>query len=145
MSEDLNNFVGTSIQEWREGIHLLERLFTVAQPGTIFSEPIQADGRTIITASEVSIGMGFGHGVGAGTDADRPQGEGEGGTPEGGMGGGGGGGGGAFGRPVATIIVDSQGVRVEPVVDVTKIALALFTALGSMVLMFSRMRQASRR
>lgn len=58
-----------------------------------------------------------------------------------GMGGGGGGGGGASGRPVAVISVGEDGVRVEPVVDVTKIAIAFFTAFGSMVFMLAKMRK----
>ena len=49
-----------------------------------------------------------------------------------------------MGRPIAAIIIDERGVRVEPVVDATKIALAFFTMLGSIFLMGSRMRRASR-
>lgn len=62
-----------------------------------------------------------------------------------GMGGGGGGGGGASGRPVAVISVSEDGVQVEPVVDATKIALAFFTALGSMFFMLTKMRKAAER
>jgi uncharacterized spore protein YtfJ len=57
----------------------------------------------------------------------------------GGEGTGGGGGGRSFARPVAVIIASPDGVRVEPVVDVTKIALAAFTAGAFMVGMFLRM------
>ena len=64
---------------------------------------------------------------------------------ESGMGGGGGGGGGASGRPVAVISVGEDGVEVEPVVDATKIALAFFTALGSMFFMLVKMRKAADR
>jgi uncharacterized spore protein YtfJ len=64
---------------------------------------------------------------------------------EAGMGGGGGGGGGASGRPVAVISISEDGVVVEPVVDATKIALAFFTALGSMVFMLLKMRKAAER
>jgi uncharacterized spore protein YtfJ len=62
---------------------------------------------------------------------------------EAGMGGGGGGGGGASGRPVAVISVTEDGVEVEPVVDATKLGLAFFTALGSMVFMLLKMRKAA--
>ncbi len=62
---------------------------------------------------------------------------------EAGMGAGGGGGGGASGRPVAVISVSEKGVRVEPVVDVTKIAIAFFTAFGSMAFMLAKMRKAA--
>jgi uncharacterized spore protein YtfJ len=61
-----------------------------------------------------------------------------------GVGTGGGGGGASSGRPIAVISVDEEGVKVEPIVDVTKIGLALFTTLGSMFFMLSRMRRASR-
>jgi hypothetical protein len=46
-----------------------------------------------------------------------------------------------FSRPVAVIIASPEGVRVEPVVDVTKIALAALTAAGFMVGMLLRMNR----
>jgi hypothetical protein len=46
---------------------------------------------------------------------------------------------------VAVIISSPEGVRVEPVVDVTKISLALFTTLGFMVGMYLRMLNPKRR
>jgi len=122
--------VATEIGSFEEGAELLERLFQVADPGGVYSEPITAEGHTVITASEVTVGMGFGYGGGTGPN-------GEGGT-------GGGGGGGAAGRPVAAIIISADGVRVEPIVDPTKIALAMFTAVGSFLLMLGRMSKASR-
>ena len=63
--------------------------------------------------------MGFGAGYGAGGPDDAN-----------GVGGGGGGGGKALARPVAVVIADEEGVRVKPVVDPTKIALAALTAAG---------------
>jgi uncharacterized spore protein YtfJ len=50
--------------------------------------------------------------------------------------GGGGGGGGAgktFSRPVAVVVVSHGNVYVEPVVDITKVALATITAAGFMM------------
>jgi len=44
-----------------------------------------------------------------------------------------------FSRPVAVIIAAPEGVRVEPVVDVTKIGLAALTAAGFMFGMWMRM------
>ena len=59
---------------------------------TAVGDPVTVDGRTVIPL--MSVGMGFG--AGSGTE-DRP-----------------GGGGGALGmKPVAVIIIDEQGVRVE--------------------------------
>jgi len=125
-------------------------LFDVAQPGAVFSEPVTAEGHTIITASEVSVGMGFGYGMGGGTSPRRAgakmasEGETQDEEDSDGIGGGGGGGGASGGRPVAVISIGKEGVQVEPVVDVTKIALAFFTTLGSMFFMRSKMRQAGK-
>lgn len=63
---------------------------------TVVGEPISLDGKTIIPL--VSVGMGFGAGTGMGKGQE-------------GVGGGGGGGLGM--KPVAVIIADEQGVRVE--------------------------------
>ena len=52
-----------------------------------------------------------------------------------------GGGGRTFSRPVAVVIVGPEGVRVEPVMDVTKVALAALTAFGFMFSMLGRMRR----
>jgi hypothetical protein len=45
---------------------------------------------------------------------------------------------------VAAIIVEPQGVRVEPIVDVTKLGLAFLTTLASMFAMASKIRKATR-
>jgi uncharacterized spore protein YtfJ len=61
---------------------------------TAVGDPVTVDGRTVIPL--MSVGMGFGAGSGSGSE-NRP-----------------GGGGGALGmKPVAVIIIDEQGVRVE--------------------------------
>jgi hypothetical protein len=44
---------------------------------------------------------------------------------------------------VAAIIIEPEGVRIEPIVDVTKLGLAFFTMLGSIFLMGLRMRRAA--
>ena len=43
------------------------KLFAVAQPGAVYSEPVTVREHTVITASEVKVGMGFGFGMGGGT------------------------------------------------------------------------------
>ncbi len=143
MSNQADKLFVSAVNSWEEGTELVEKLFDVTKPGVIFSEPIQAEGYTVITASEVSIGMGFGYGIGGGTSPAPAEGDTEEGEPASGMGGGGGGGGGSSGRPVAVITISQDGVQVDPVVDVTKIGLAFCTALGSMFLMFSKMRRAA--
>jgi uncharacterized spore protein YtfJ len=152
MSEEFDKVVATTERSQDTAAEVVEKLFDVAQPSSVYSEPIIAGDHTLITASEVSIGMGFGLGVGGGEgrggprraadedeaveeDESEMQGEGV------GLGGGGGGGGAAMARPVAVISVGPNGVQVEPVVDPTKIAIAFFTTLGSMFFMLSRMRR----
>ena len=146
MSEEAEKLTGAAMEGQDQSVQLIEKLFTVAQPGAVFGEPVSAAGRTIITASEVYVGMGVGFGVGAGSgpvEDEEPQ-ESE-DDQASGMGGGGGGGGGASGRPVAVIDISEDGVRIEPVVDATKIGLAFFTALGSMFFMLTKMRRAATR
>lgn len=148
MSEEFDRLADAAREGQEQGFEVLDKLFTVAQPGAVYGEPVSAAGRTVITASEVTVGMGVGFGFGGGSGPGDP---GRGGKDEGaaaeasGMGGGGGGGGGACGRPVAVVSLDEEGVHVEPVIDVTKIALAFFTAWGSMFFMLSRMRKAAER
>jgi uncharacterized spore protein YtfJ len=102
------------------------------------------------------MGVGFGGGGGNGpmmpaetpaeasneTLAEPPEEE---GVVPSGVGYGGGGGGVTLGRPVAVITIGPDGVNVEPIVDATKIAIALFTTIGAMALMFSRMARMSQK
>jgi uncharacterized spore protein YtfJ len=152
MSEELNRVVEASLAKWDQGAGLIRRLLEVAQPSSVFGEPVNEGGRTIITASEVSAGMGFGFGIGGGqgsaSDEEEPEPEAEeGAAAEGGIGAGGGGGsgGGAMARPVAVVSIGPEGVSVQPVVDVTKLGVALLTTLGAMWVMWGRIQQASRR
>ncbi len=94
---------------------LLEALTTAIGVETVFGDPVTAGDRTIIPVAETSLAGGAGYGQGPQTD----------GRPE--MRtlriGGGGAGGGATTRPVAAIIVTPQEVKVQPVVDVGRLAL----------------------
>ncbi len=148
MSERFDDIAVTAVKTQEQSKEVVEKLFDVAQPEAVYSEPVTAGDYTVITASEVSVGMGFGYGVGAGTASEEGETPGadeveaEGGEASG-FGGGGGGGGFSMGRPVAVISVGPGGVRVEPVRDVTKIGLALLTTAGAMLIMLGRMRKAS--
>jgi uncharacterized spore protein YtfJ len=62
---------------------------------TVVGDPVTIEGKTIVPL--VSLGMGFGAGAGSGKDAP----------------GGGGGGGGMGIKPVAVIVIDDRGARVE--------------------------------
>lgn len=145
MSTEVNRVMTTAVKNQEEGMELLEDLIEVARPRSVYAEAITAGEYTIIPASEVYVGMGYGYGLGGGSGPERAGGE----TPGGqanpsGFGGGGGGGGASMGRPVAVVSIGADGVRVKPVVDPTKIAIALFTTLGSMAFMLSRMRRGAR-
>lgn len=124
---------------------LLDKLFAAAQPGAVFSAPVVAGDYTIITASEISTGGGFGSGKGFGP-ASRPTGETP-AKPDATIGGGSGmgGGGGASGRPLAAIIIGPDGVRVQPVVDATKIGLAALAAFGTIFATMLKIRRALRK
>jgi len=149
MEESYDRIAAIAKENQDKTAQLFERLMEVAQPKSVFSEPVVSGEYTLINASEVSTGLGFGFGLGGGEgtspaspeEAQKPEKPGQGS----GVGGGGGGGGGSMARPVAVISIGPQGVRVEPVVDVTKLGLAWIVTLGSMLMMLGRMRRMSRR
>jgi uncharacterized spore protein YtfJ len=116
----------------------MDEFLATADVHAVYGEPIEHGSTLIIPAAEVLCGMGFGVGSGSGS------GSGEDGSPASGSGSGSGGGGGGrvFARPVAVVISDPNGVRVETVVDATKIALAALTAAGFMVGTLLRMLSA---
>lgn len=113
----------------------MEKFLSAASVDAVYGEVIQSGDTQIIPTAEVLSVMGFGMGAGVGNDqvnADQGQ-------PVQTSGGGGGGGGRVFSRPVAVVIASPEGVHVEPVVDVTKVALAALTAGGFILGMLLRM------
>ena len=112
----------------------MEDLLTAADVNSVYQEPIVHGDTLIIPAAEVVAAMGLGVGSGEGLGEDG----------SGGSGSGGGGGGVALPRPVAVIIASPEGVRVEPVIDLTKIALAGLTTAAFMFGMLGRLRKAKR-
>ena len=150
MSEEFNRLVTTAVKSQEQAAELVEKLFAVAQPGAVFGEPVTVGEHTVITASEVRVGMGFGFGGGGTPGTELAEGKME--SEEkaqdersvAGIGGGCGGGGASGGRPVAAIVIGPDGVRIDPIMDVTKVALAFFTTLGSMAFMLRKMRKAAR-
>jgi len=139
MSEEFNKLIIESVPNQEKANEVIGRLFDVTQPRAIFSEPVSNGPYTVITASEVTVAMGAGYGGGGGVGAKGEVGE----RGDSGFGGGGGGGGTAMARPVATIIIEPDGVRVEPIMDPTKIAIAFFTTFISIVMTLSRLRKSS--
>lgn len=115
----------------------MDNFLSAASVTAVYGEPIQSGDNLIIPAAEVLSGLGFGMGAGVGNNVG-PSEEGQ-PTQNTGGGGGGGGGGRILSRPVAVVIASPDGVRVEPVVDVTKVALAALTAGGFILGMLLRM------
>jgi len=101
----------------------LSQLVATARADAVFGQPVVSGDTTIISCSEIAIGMGMGSGSGPVDEKGNP------------TGGGSGGGGGARGRPVATIVITKEGVRVEPIFDLTKIVLASITT-GAFILLW---------
>jgi uncharacterized spore protein YtfJ len=135
----------------------LDRFLATASVDMVYGEPVEHGDTLIIPCAEVWTGLGFGLGYGYGSAPGVKKEEGQGGETGGdmgegigapgeakpsvgeGAGGGGGGGGRTFSRPVAVVIASPEGVRVEPVVDVTKIGLAFLTVGGFIFGMIARM------
>jgi uncharacterized spore protein YtfJ len=141
MTENLPTFVERGTTQLSQ---LLDKILAAARPGAVFSEPIHSGDYTIIMASEVTAAGGFGSGFGRGSGrGPQPSEVGEQGAKMDDEAGGGGlgGGGGSHGRPVAVIVIGPNGVRVRPVVDVTKIGIAAVTTWLAMFLMFRRWRR----
>ncbi len=101
----------------------LSKLLIAASADAVFGEPVVNENTTVIPCSEVVIGMGMGSGGGPADENGKSTGNGS------------GGGGGARSRPIAAIIITQDGVRVEPILDVTKIVLASLTT-GAFILLW---------
>lgn len=124
---------------------ILDNMLDVASVEAVYGVPVEHRDSLIIPAAEVITAMGFGMGMGTG---EQPAAQANGAPPSSGSGSGGGGGGTSRARPVAVIISGPDGVRVEPVFDLTKIALAGMTVgifflgmLGRIGRMRGRMRK----
>jgi len=97
---------------------------------TVVGEPITIEGATLIPL--ISVGFGFGAGGGQGKGEAEQKGEGA----------GGGTGGGAWIRPKAVIIVDKEGVRVEPIMGGMSFAMEkMGEAIPRMVESFMQKRE----
>lgn len=101
------------------GEQILKAMTTIQEVASVkqvFGEPKTVGDRTVIPVAAVSYGFGFGYGRGTeGGNGDATPGR---------EGGGGGGGGRVHARPVAVLELTPERVRVEPIVDASRIALA---------------------
>ncbi len=110
----------------------MDKFLAAADVAAVYGELIEHDDIVILPTAEVLSVAGFGVGSGFGTSEESDE-------KQIGGGGGGGGGGRVLSRPVAIVVSSPGGVYIEPIVDVTKIALAALTAAGFMVGMVFRM------
>jgi uncharacterized spore protein YtfJ len=109
----------------------MEKFLEAASVDAVYGEPLTYGDTVVVPAAEVVSLMAFGLGYGGMTGPD-PKGA-------------GGGGGRILSRPVAAIVISPAGVRVEPIVDVTKVGLAALTAFGFMAATLWRMSRPGRR
>jgi uncharacterized spore protein YtfJ len=102
--------------EARPNLEPIERMVDRLGVGAVFGEPIREGGVTVVPVAEVRFGYGYGSGRGRVEETeDGPS------TDEGS-----GGGSGAGGRASAKgyLRISADDVRFEPVLDVTRLALA---------------------
>lgn len=115
---------------------VMNKMASIASVDAVFGQPVQREDVVIIPCAEVSMGGGMGMGGGPSGNAEQ-------GKLTVGMGGGAGGG--ATGRPIAIIVMSPEGVRVQPVMDMTKVTLALFTTATFILIQVVRILRADRR
>lgn len=113
----------------------MERLARTARPDGVFGQPIERGEVTIIPCCAISLGMGMGGGTGTAPATEKTEKAGGEGM---------GAGGGARGRPVAAIIISRGTVRVEPIVDATRVAIAALTTAGMVAFWLARFSGATR-
>jgi uncharacterized spore protein YtfJ len=112
---------------------VMSQLVTNTSVNTVFGAPVEREGAVVIPCAEITVGMGMGTGSGP-VDAQGNS-----------TGSGGGGGGGTRGRPIAAVVITNEGVRVEPIMDITKVALAGLSTAAFILLWFGRLIRADRK
>jgi uncharacterized spore protein YtfJ len=122
----------------------LGRITQVATAGAVFGQPTERGEYTVIPCAKVSLGLGLGSGSGSAPAATAEQGQ-EGKAQSQGQGEGAGGGGGASGRPIAVIVVSREGVRVRPIVDVTRVVVTSMATASVLALAIAQLGIARRR
>jgi uncharacterized spore protein YtfJ len=137
MIETLNGVTTTSTKPPEISDETIEKLTAFARPYGVYSTPVVSGAYTVITASEVFGGGGFGFGS-APSSGEQPA------TAGAGEAGGGGGGGGFYARPVASIVIGPDGVKIQPIADATKIVIAVMSAWVGVAVMAVRIARASR-
>lgn len=141
MNDEFNTVIMESFPNQKGANELMGKMFEAAQPSAIFSQPVVHGEYAVITASETIGGLGYGFGGGGGMDNSKSAEEGAEANPSFGSGGGGGGGGSILARPVAVISIGPDGVRVEPIMDPTKVAIAFLTTMAAIFMSVRRIRK----
>ena len=105
----------------------IDNLRNTASVSAAFGEPQEIEDKIIIPVAEVGLGFGLGFGQGTPPETEEsPAKEGE--------DVGGGGGGGANARPIAIIEISEGETVIKPVIDESKIVLAIIAMIGWSVL-----------
>ncbi|NQT48687.1 MAG: sporulation protein YtfJ [Chloroflexi bacterium] len=103
--EDVEKLIKTSLEE-------IERVLTSK---TVVGEPMTFEGNTLVPLVRIAFGFGVGGGAGGGMGKDeKSKGEGSGGAAAGG----------AWIKPVAVIVINKDGVKIEPITGATGSVLA---------------------
>jgi uncharacterized spore protein YtfJ len=127
--------------EARPNLEPIEKMVDGLGVNAVFGEPIREGGVTVVPVAEVRFAFGYGYGSGRGGGKET---EGGPSTAEEGSGGGSGAGGRASAKGYVRISADE--VRFEPVLDVTRLALAGIAFAAWSVFWIGRaMRAASTR
>jgi len=103
--EDVEKLIKTSLEE-------IERVLTSK---TVVGEPMTFEGNTLVPLVRIAFGFGVGGGAGGGMGKDeKSKGEGSGGAAAGG----------AWIKPAAVIVINKDGVKIEPITGATGSVLA---------------------
>ena len=105
--------------EARPNLEPIEKMVDGLGVGAVFGEPIREGGVTVVPVAEVRFAFGYGYGSGRGRSEDA-----EGGPSTGEEGSGGVSGAGGRASAKGYVRISADGVRFEPVLDVTRLALA---------------------
>ena len=111
-----------------------EKLGSTATVKSVYGEPIQANGKTVIPIAKVAYGFGAGFGSGHGKRGSNHE-----AGPDGRHGEGGGGGGGVRAFPAGALEITDSGTRFVPFMDLRPVALAF--AAGALLATLLRPRR----
>ena len=114
----------------------MSKMIEAANVSAVFGKPVEHGDSVIIPCCEVAVGGGMGFGSGPGETSEQRK-----GSTSTSIGGGGGGG--ANARPIAVIVMTPEGVRVKPIMDLTKVLLAEFTLAAFMLPWLVRLFRAA--